>query len=68
VPQRLYWWKKKLGFDRALALLDGGLASAAVRPAAMPGRLPAQATRKSTYSRCRASDCATSDTHAGSGP
>jgi hypothetical protein len=21
VPQRLYWWKKKLGVDRALALL-----------------------------------------------
>jgi hypothetical protein len=21
VPQRLYWWKKRLGFDRSLALL-----------------------------------------------
>jgi hypothetical protein len=21
VPQRLYWWRKKLGFDRSLALL-----------------------------------------------
>jgi hypothetical protein len=30
VPQRLHWWKKKLGFDRALALLPVRIAEARI--------------------------------------
>ena len=30
VPQRLHWWKKKLGFDRALALLPVRVAEARI--------------------------------------
>ena len=30
VPQRLHWWKQKLGFDRALALLPVRVAEARV--------------------------------------
>jgi len=33
VPRRLHWWKKKLGFDRALALLPVHVARSSRRRA-----------------------------------
>jgi hypothetical protein len=39
VPQRLYWWKKKLGVDRSLALLPRRSATPLVLNAALRSRV-----------------------------